>query len=163
MPETETKQYGKELLSWEADEYSQGHKGLLWYFMATIAAVAFLIWAVATRNFLFAFIVIMFAVITATHALRPPMRYRIGLFERGLVFGTRLYLWKDIKNFWIVYEPPEVKTLYFDFGGLRPRLPVPLIDTDPNRVRKTLQEFLMEDVERIEEPLSDWVARVLKL
>ena len=55
------------------------------------------------------------------------------------------------------------ETLYFDFEGLRPRLPVPLENTDPNRVRKALLNMLAEDTARVEEPMSDWFARILKL
>lgn len=155
--------YGKELIRWEVSDQSDHVRGALWYIFAAAAAIGFLIWAIATRNFLFAFIVIMFGVIIMTHRIRPSVRYEFVISELGIRLGSRFYPWKDIARFWIVYEPPDVKTLYFDFGGLRPRLPVPLEDTDPNRVRKILLTVLTEDTARNEEPLSDWVARILKI
>lgn len=163
MAEASKKTYGKELLSWEIGEFGAHSRGAGWYVLAAIVTVALLIWAVLTRNFLFAFIVIMFAVVFATHTLSPPRRYTFSIHELGVRVGERFYPFRDMRQFWIVFEPPEVKMLNFDFGGFRPRLPVPLEDTDPNRVRETLKEYLTENVERTEEPLSDWLARVLKI
>lgn len=155
--------YGDELISWTINEYHAHSRGMWWYIAAAAAGVALLIYAVATHNFLFAFIIIMFGIISVTHSLRPPAQYRFVVQELGVSLGSRFYPWKDIERFWIAYEPPEIKTLYFEFAGLRPRLPVPLEDADPNEVRKTLREFLAEDTSKTDEPLSDWLARVLKI
>ena len=163
MADEKLQNYGKELIRWEVSDQGEHVRGTLWYLVAGVVAIGFLIWAIATRNFLFAFIVIMFGVIIATHRIRPSVRYEFVISELGIRLGSRFYPWKDMARFWIVYEPPEVKTLYFDFGGLRPRLPVPLEDTDPNQVRKILLTVLTEDTARTEEPLSDWVARVLRI
>lgn len=163
MANEQSKNYGAELIRWEVSDQSDHVRGAFWYIFAAVAAISFLVWAIATRNFLFAFIVIMFGVIFATHRARPSVRYEFVVSELGIRLGRRFYPWKDITRFSIVYEPPEVKTLYFDFGGLRPQLPVPLEDTDPNQVRKILLTVLTEDTARNEEPLSDWIARVLKI
>lgn len=163
MADEQQKNYGKELIRWDVSDQHDHVRSALWYVIAGIVAIGFLIWAIGTRNFLFAFIVIMFGVIIMTHRIRPSLRYAFVISELGIQLGSRFYPWKDIARFWIVYEPPEVKTLYFDFGGLRPRLPIPLEDTDPNRVRKILLTVLTEDTARNEEPLSDWIARILKI
>lgn len=163
MAKETVQDYGKTLLSWEVSDEHDHLRGPFWYVAAALASIGFLIWAIATRNFLFAFIVIMFCVIFVTHRIRPQVRYEFAIYELGIRLGTRFYFWKDLTRFSIVYEPPAVKTLYFDFGGLRPRLPVPLEEMDPNRVRKTLLTVLAEDTAATEEPLSDWLARVLKI
>lgn len=163
MPIEPKPAYGKELISWEVAEYELVPRGVGWYIFAGLIGLALVIWSVATRNFLFAFIILIFAVIFATHTMRPPQRLRLSISDRGLALGSRFHPWKDIQNFWIVYEPPEVKTLYLDFGGIRPRLPIPLERTDPNQVRKILREFAPEDTSHTEEPMSDWLARVLKI
>ena len=159
----EATNYGKELLSWEVSDHHGHDRTTGWYVAAGIIALGMLIYAIVTRNFLFAFIIIMFGIIIVTHNTRPATNYQFIIAERGIALGKRFYLWKDIERFWIIYEPPAVKTLYFDFEGLRPRLPVPLENTDPNRVRKALLNMLAEDTARMEEPLADWFARILKL
>ncbi|KKU49315.1 MAG: hypothetical protein UX68_C0001G0063, partial [Parcubacteria group bacterium GW2011_GWA2_46_9] len=71
---------------------------------------------------------------------------------------------KDLKSFWIIYEPPEVKMLYFDFkNAWRPRLPIPLQDENPIEVRRLLLKYLEEDLSRESEPTSDALSRLLRL
>ena len=163
MTDEQQANYGKTLLNWEVADYPAHARGTAWYIGVMGVGLALLIWALATRSFLFAFLLIIVAVIMATHALHPPRQYAFAIVERGIILGRKFYPWKDLERFWIVYEPPEVKTLYLEFGGLRPRLPVPLGNTDPNRVRALLKDLIAEDTSKTEEPLSDWFARVLKI
>ena len=157
------KEYGKELRAWEVSEGHLHERGAGWYAAAIIVGLVFLIYAIVTRNFLFGFIVIMFGVIMATHSMHPAGHYRCVITEFGLHIGARFYPWKDIEKFWIMYQPPEVKTLYLDFEGLRPRLPIPLGDADPNEIRASLSSVIVEDTSHGEEPFSDWLIRVLKI
>lgn len=162
MPEV-PKEYGKELTAWQVTEGHIHARSVGWYAVAIVAGLALLIYAVVTRNFLFGFIVIMFGVIMATHSVHPPAHFRCALTELGIHMGGRFYPWRDIEKFWIIYQPPEVKMLYVDFGGLRPRLPIPLEDADPNEVRTTLSSVVTEDTSHTDEPFSDWLIRVLKI
>lgn len=154
---------GEELLSWEVED-NKGHlRGFWWYALASLAAVGLLVYAIRERNFLFAFIVIMFAIIFATHHIRSAAEVLFAITDLGLRVGSRFFPWRDIEEFWIAYEPPAVKTLYIEFSGLRPRLPIPLEDADPNQVREILGQFIAENSSKHEEPISDWVSRVLRI
>ena len=46
---------------------------------------------------------------------------------------------------------------------LKHRLQVPLLDNDPRPIREYLNEFLVEDLDQEEEPLSDRLGRMFKL
>ncbi|MBI2552275.1 hypothetical protein HYW17_03200 [Candidatus Uhrbacteria bacterium] len=163
MTTANTGNYGPELLSWEIREYHQHARGLAWAIAAAAVGILLLIYAVSSRNFLFAFIVIMFGIIFATHSLRPPRAYRFIIAQRGIALGERFYPWKDIDHFWVVDAPPAVKTLYFEFGGLRPRLPIPLGEINPDSIRAILRGLVREDTSKTEEPISDWLARMLRI
>lgn len=165
MPQENPKEksYGKEFISWNVLEHPNYQRGFAWYFCFIAIAVGFLIYAVLTHNFLFAFIVIMFGIIFLIHAGREPIVLNFALTEKGVVLGEKVYLWRELKKFYIIYEPPEVKTLYFEFAGMRPRLSIPLDDQEPVKVREILLKFLREDLGKIEEPISEWLGRVLKI
>lgn len=163
MANGDSSNFGQELLSWEIKELHQHERGLFWAIAAVIIGLALLIYAVSTRNFLFAFIVIMFGIIFATHAIRPPGAHRFAIFERGVRLGERFYIWKDLDHFWMVDTPPAVRTLYLEFGGLRPRLPIPLGKIEASTVRAILGRSVREDTEKTEEPLSDFIARMLRI
>jgi hypothetical protein len=69
-----------------------------------------------------------------------------------------------LRDFFIIYNPKEeVKMLFFETTGLKPRLRIPLVDEDPTQIRKTLLNFLEEDLKQEDEPLSDYIARKWKL
>jgi len=156
-------EHGEELIAWEINDHLRNIRGFWWYVIAVIAVLALLIFAIRERNFLFAFIIIMFVIIFATHSIRPPVNYRFSIHETGIYSGSRFYPWKDVEEFWIAYEPPAVKTLYLEFGGLRPRMGIHLEDVDPNEARNALTQFIPENSSKTEEPVSDWITRVLKI
>ncbi|GEM_PF-7112061 len=153
---------GKELLGWDIVEQHTHERGLMWYVLAVGVGIAMLIYAIVARNFLFGFILVMVGIIMATHSLRPAAQYRCSCSESGMMIGTRFYPWKDIEKFWLLVRP-EVKTLYLEFGGLRPRLPVPLGELDVGQLHEILVQYVEEDTTNAEEPMSDWIVRVLKI
>jgi len=73
MPESAIN-YGKELLSWEVSDHHGHERGTFWYVAAAVIALGTLIYAVLTRNFLFAFIIIMFGIIIVTHNMHQAKR-----------------------------------------------------------------------------------------
>ena len=84
--------------------------------------------------------------------------------EDGIAINGKLYEYKVIKNFYIIYEPPEVKTLYFEPKSLlSPRIPIALEDQNPVEIRQILRQYLTEDIDREDEPVSDQTSRLLKL
>ncbi len=155
---------GEPLVVWEIDEYPRQVHSRRWYAIAGVAGLGLIIYALATANFLFAVIILMFAVIRLVADFKEPDRLTVGVTTTGLVIGDTYYDFRAVKNFTILYEPPEVKTLYVDFNSLwEPLLAIPLEDTDPNIVRECLLPFCPENLERTQEPLTDRLKKRYKL
>ncbi|HBP00200.1 MAG: hypothetical protein UU48_C0001G0059 [Candidatus Uhrbacteria bacterium GW2011_GWF2_41_16] len=161
---SEILQYGRALLTWQVDEYLNHERPRSWYVIGAILSVALIIYAIATANFLFAVIILMAGLITLFSTFQSPDRIEVILTTTGVVVGDAFYEFKSMKNFSIIYEPPEIKVLYLDF--LKPWMPllsVPLEEMDPNRVREILLSFCEENITRQEESLTDLVRRLYKL
>ncbi len=156
--------FGNKLIGWEVDEYDRHERGLRWYILATIIGVALIVYAIMTSNFLFAVIILMIGVIIFLSSIREPHRIQVQITDNGIVIGQTFHPYKTIKDFAIVYDPPEVKVLYLDFFSVwRPLMSIPLEDTDPNTVRDALLPYCIENLERTEESLTDLVSRLYKL
>lgn len=156
--------HGKTLVKWEVDEYPRYHRPMGWYVGAFVVGGALVLYALVTLNFLFALIIVIFGIILALSAARPPLRFGFSITEDGVEVGHRFIPWKEVERFWIIYEPPDVKNLYIDFvSPIRPRVSVPLEDTDPNVVRRALLTYVKEDLSKEDEPLSDFLGRVLRI
>jgi hypothetical protein len=98
------------------------------------------------------------------HEQQRPLELNIAITENGLVVGNKLYRYSELENFWIIYEPGEVKNLYFVVSGVvKNRLTIPLVDMDPRPIRRYLSQFVVENAAEEEEPFSDKLTRVFKI
>ena len=155
---------GSPQLEWEVDEYPMHQRSKLWYILAAVIGVALIVYAVATANFLFAVIILMVGVITLLSSFVPPDRVPVLITNTGVVVSDMYYDFQAIKDFSIAYDPPHVKNLYFEFHSpWQPLLTVPLEDIDPNEIRDLLLPYCLENLQRVEENLTDVLRRLYKL
>ncbi|MFH2063533.1 MAG: hypothetical protein ABIJ46_05305 [bacterium] len=163
MPENFASSPQEVILSWEVDQSDRNRRGRAWYAGMILAGAALLIYAVASANFLFALLVLMFALVIYLTALRAPNRVIVEVTGDGITVGGVKFAYRDISRFWFVYEPPEVKMLYLGLkSSVRPHLPVPLDQQNPNEIRNVLGKYLTEDLTEDSEPISDIIGRILK-
>ncbi len=155
---------GKDLHEWEIKEYEQYERGTKWYLLMIIIGSALVIYGIFSGNFLFALIIILFAIILFLQSHQKPTQVPFKITELGLVIGNRFYDYGELESFYIIYDPPEVKSLFVETKStVKPLLRIPLNEHNPLRIRDTLKEFLLEDLEKEEEPYSDKFARAWKL
>ncbi len=156
--------YSVEYYGWDVPESPQYERGRLWYVGMIVAGIGLLIYAVLTANFLFALIIIMFALVLYLSTLAEPKKVRFSITDSGVAVGPSFYPYRDISRFWFIYEPPHVRSLYVDFKSpLRPRISVDIGDVNPNDIRQVLATFVHEDFTEDEEPFSDYIGRLLKI
>lgn len=159
-----TIQIGDPQLQWEVDEYPRHQRSQWWYIAAAVLGVAMIIYAVATANFLFAVIILMVGVITLLSTFVPPDRVPVVITNTGVVVSDMYYDFEAIKDFAIVYEPPQVKNLYLEFHSpWQPLVTIPLEDMDPTVVRELMLPYCLENLGRVEENLTDVLRRMYKL
>lgn len=168
MPENNEEEapadHGNILAAWDIPEFDHHNRSRGWFIAAAIIGIAVLVYALVTRNFLFAIIVILAAIILYQQSTVAPKDIGFAITEGGLEVGPDFFAFKDIKNFWIHYEPPHGKTIFFTFkSSLRPGLSVPLRDENPVPVRQTLLRYVPEDQERENEPITHAIGRNLKI
>ncbi len=155
---------GNTLLEWSIAEYEEHIRPTAWYVIMTILGSFLVGYAILTDNFMFAIIIVLFAIIVFLQSHQKPIVVPFRITELGIIINNRLYQYSELKDFYIIYQPPQIKMLFIETeASLRPRLRIPLMDTNPNEVRELLLEFLEENVEKEEEPFSDKVAREWKI
>lgn len=155
---------GEIKFGWEIKEYENHDRDRRWYIMMGIVAVSFLVYALVTANYLFALILALFGIILFLQDLHPARTLTFVITTTGVVIGERFYSFSELKDFWLIYNPPMVKNLYFSTGELmKHRLSIPLFDNDPRPIRNFLNEYLEENLEEEEEPLSEKLSRLFKI
>lgn len=151
---------GDILKEWTIQEYEQHSRGILWYIIMGGLGIFFVIYGVMTNDFLFSLIIILFAIILFLQAHQTPKQVLFQITELGIVVGNRFYSFSELESFFIIYNPPDVKTLFLGLkDGLKPMIRIPLLDINPIEIKNVLRAYLPEDLEKENEPLSDRAVR----
>jgi hypothetical protein len=157
--------FGEELLSWEIPEYSKYQRGTVWYISAVVVTAGLLFYALYDHNYLFALIIVMFLIISIFINTGHEAKMDFVITTMGIGIGEKFYDYEAFHSFSVIYKPQEnLKMLYLEFGSvLRPRASISLTDVNPLAVREILMERIPEDLDRTDEPHTDFFAKKLKL
>lgn len=157
---TDIESAGAVLHEWTVTEYERHNRGTSWYVVMGSAGLLLVLYGVIAGNFLLSLIIILTGIILFLQSHQEPMQIPFRITETGVMLNDRLYPYSELDEFYLVYQPPEVKTLFIHpRSPWRPVLRIPLLDENPIDIRHTLQEFLTENTEKEEEPVSDTFAR----
>lgn len=150
------------ILSWEAEEFKKSEFDPWKIGILAAIGIIVIIYAVFTANYLFALIVIMAAIIVQIFLKKEPAQVNIAITTQGVRVNDNFFSFEsDLRSFWILYNPPEIKTLNFDRKqALLPGLSLQLEDQNPIKIREELLRFLPEDTEK-EEGTAEKTARRL--
>lgn len=155
---------GKNLIQWTFPEFTQYQRSKVWYFWAIVITFFLLFYAIFTINFLFAVIIVIAAITLITKYRSEPNNITFKIIEDGIELENRFHPWETIEDFYIIYRPPEIANLYFDFKAVtKPRLTIPLQNQNPLKIKELLAQYIDEDLEKEEEPISEAISRILKL
>ena len=145
---------------WSVTEYERHDRAPFWYVFMISIGIVLVVFGLFTGNFLFSLIIILFAIILFLQSQQHPIEVPFLITNVGVVVSDRFYSYSELKEFYIIYQPPAIKTLYIETGSVwHPRLHIPLYDQNPVEVRHTLQNYLIENIEKEDEPLSDRLSR----
>jgi len=152
----------KNAIEWTAYEYQYVPKSTSWHIAYSIMSALLIGYAVYSRSLMTIITFVVLSVVGWLFAIRKPKKMLYGLSTTGVVMDTTSIPYKNIKNFWILYKPPHVKTLNFETTAyLNRTVSIELGNQDPLEVKRFLQNYLLEDLDR-EESLTDIIARHIK-
>lgn len=167
MPQDLLKQnvnFGDVVYSWTIKEYEKFERGKRWYLISGVLAAGLIAYAIFSANYLFALIIVLFGIILLLQEMGEPTELEFAICETGIVVGTKYYPFSELETYWIIYNPPEITALYFEPKNiLKHRMFIPLDSADPVMIRSYLNQYLTEDLEKEEEPLSDRLGRLFKI
>ena len=167
MPQDLLKQnvnLGKIAYSWKFNEYQKFDRSKRWFLIAGIFAAVLITYAAYSANYLFALIIVLTGIIIILQEMNVPTELDFAVCSGGIVVGTKYYSFSELDKYWIVYNPPEVKMIYFEPKSIfKHRLGIPLDDVDPVELRAHLNQCLFEDLDKEDEPLSDRIGRLVKI
>lgn len=155
--------FNDHVLSWEAPEYVQHEKSLLWFFVAAVFAVALIVYGAFIGNWTMIIAIIVVAAIYIWLHGQTPQHVKIKVSKTGIKFGEKEILYQNIANFWIIYHPGHLETLNIKSNSrIYPDLSIELGDQDPAELRTFLCAHVREHEGKVEH-FSDTLIRLFKL
>ena len=152
----------KKEISWEAPEFKELVKGPYWYMFYAGITVLLIGYGAYTNSLITIIAFSVMSLVGLTFAFRKPEKITFTLTSTGIVVADKNFPYKIIKKFWIVYYPPEIKTLNLETSAyLNSHIKIELGDQNPIEVKKFLKNYLPEDLDK-EESLPEVIARKLK-
>ncbi|MBX4191519.1 MAG: hypothetical protein KW804_01835 [Candidatus Doudnabacteria bacterium] len=152
-----------ENLVWKAQNHIQHRHSTGWYVGFTIVSLGLLGFAYYSRSLTAAITFVLIIVVLLILSIQPSQEITYKITKTGIIVGNVVYPFKVIKKFWVLYNPPEVKTLNFETTAyLNNRVIVQLGKQDPIQVKLLLGNYLIEDID-MEESMSEGLARKLKI
>ncbi len=154
-----------EKITWQVPEYDRPKRNRNWYIATIVVIIAITVYSIISANYLFTIIMIIGSIMLFWHDYQEAPLINIELEEEGIVIGSKFYDYDEIKSFSIVYKPKEnIKNLYLIFNNnFKNRLTIHLMDKDPLKVRRYLLQYVDENLDRVNEPMSESIAKFLKL
>ena len=93
---------GNVLREWTIAEYERHERGAVWYWLMCVVGLALVIYGMLTGNFLFALIIILFAIVMFLQSRQEPLQLPFQITELGAVVGNRFYPYGELKGFYII-------------------------------------------------------------
>lgn len=162
--EQENQQLSEVIFSWKCHDYIKYPKTTIWYLVSFLVTALMAGWAIYTVNYLFAIFLVLFYLVVIMYEFKEAEVIDCIITPDGIKHGKNFFFYKNIDNFFIIYQDHGIKNLYIDFKNpLRGRLVIDLDGLDAVGIREFLLQFLKEDLEREAEPLSERLRRWLRI
>jgi hypothetical protein len=149
-------------ISWQAPEFAEYRKHPLWFVGFGLVIALLVLFGIYTQSWTTAVLFTLFGLLGVIYASSKPKTVTIKITGSGIQVNSLEYSYRVIKKFWIMYHPPEVKTLYLETNAYLDRIvKIELANQNPNDVRDILKQYLEEDLDQTES-VADMIARKIK-
>ena len=148
-----------DFLLWTAAERKEIERHPYWFFLPSTAALILILIGIVTRNYFFIAFVVLAFIVAMTYLIRKPRMLSVAITGEGIRAGSRTHTFANLRSFWVDERrsPPEL-SIETD-RHLTPFIAIPIADTDPEAIRRTLRNHLPE--RKHAELLTDTIARGL--
>jgi hypothetical protein len=154
-----------ENLNWSALEYEEKEKSQDWFWALGIIVVTGSIAAIIFGDYFFAVLLVLSGLLLGFFAIKKPETIFYELNNQGLKIGNRLYLYENIKSFWVQIEQVgqiNKKPLLFIHSEriFMPIIAIPIVETMAEEIHFILISKNVAEVEMKEHP-SEKIMEVL--
>ncbi len=147
-------------VAWTTVEFYKHEKGGWWYAILWLLALALVVAAFLTENFLVVGLVIVAALVLTLYAAKEPEKLKVGLDDEALYINEKRFPLPEFSSFWIMDRGDHYILSLHRTGPLRTDLRLIMPPSYAGNVRMLMRPSVPE--EEHEESLIDILAERLK-
>lgn len=149
--------------SWQTSEFVRHDRGIIWKIMMPLLVFLAVFMGIYYDVWTFSLAIATFALVYYILHRKGPETINVVISDIGIKVGSRCYPFSKIKAFWIIYQPPVLKTLHIRVSGdIALNIAIELEDQHPAAIRELLIDKIPE-IEGQKVSLVESLARLLKL
>jgi hypothetical protein len=114
-------------INWSALEYEEKERSTDWYWALGIIVVASSITSIILKNYFFAILLIISGILLGFFAIKKPEIVPYELNDKGFQIKNRIYLYENIKSFWVQIKSPEQNIKNSTLFLKSPRIFMPIL------------------------------------
>src|SRR3989344_2586301 len=154
-----------EKLEWSALEYEEKTRSTDWFWALGIIFVTSSIASIIFGNYFFAALLVLSGLLLGFFAVKKPDAVDYELNKKGLKIRNQLYLYENIKSFWVQTDKSEevkLKPTLF-IHSERVFMPIMSIPIEENMAQKIQDIMLSQNIPEVEmkEHVSEKIMEVL--
>lgn len=153
---------GKILYSWRAPQFEVYEKSGRWYIIAAVFILAMIAYALYTNGPMMAIVFILIGIVGYIYSQKDPLVVTFAITDEGIIADKEIYLYENIKSFWIFYDPHHTKTISLHTkASTFPFVHIPIGDENPAKLHEILTEYIPEIKQ--DPSMIDTIERVLHI
>jgi hypothetical protein len=133
------------LVHWQAPEfevYEQDRKVLTYIALVLAVIIGY---AVYQNSLIMAITFILIGVVGYIYIDKEPRTMDFLITHDGVIAGSEIFEYENIKSFWIFYEADDKKVISLHMNsGIMPYVHIPIHNEDPVKIREALLQNLHE-------------------
>ncbi|HEY4524115.1 MAG TPA: hypothetical protein VJK04_04600 [Candidatus Paceibacterota bacterium] len=148
-------------ISWEAPEFIYHQKTVAWYWVTIFITLACFLFAVWTKNFLFAIFIVIAEILLVVWSREMPHMLEFSVTKDGVKIGKKhFYGFEELSNFSIFDTRHGSELILKRKNKISQYIKIPLNDDNIEEIQTFLLEKLMQ--KDYEESLPDSLFRLIK-
>ncbi|OGI74148.1 hypothetical protein A3D42_01705 [Candidatus Nomurabacteria bacterium RIFCSPHIGHO2_02_FULL_41_18] len=131
-----------DILAWSALEYEERERGVNWFWALGVIIITAVATSVIYNNYFFAVLILLGGGLLWFFGRKSPELIEYRISEKGLRIKSHIYLYSNIKSFWVKKE--EKPTLFLKTERFfMPVLSIPIASEDAENIKNI---FLLKNV-----------------
>jgi len=151
------------ILTWYTPEFDYYQRGIIWKIIASLIVFGSSFLAFWSGAWSFGVLILVFAFVYYLIYFKSPNLLKAEVNDKGILYGKNFYRFENIKNFWVIYNPPFTRALYLKLSDrMLDEIKIIIPKESPEKLREILK-IKIKELSGKSETIQEVFSKILKI